>query len=49
MNPMELCRRVVVELGLPPMAVNPLVAKSLESNLKYLDQPDLLIALFQKL
>lgn len=28
-DPMDLCRRVVTELGLPPAAANPLVARSL--------------------
>lgn len=32
-NPMGLCREVVQELGLPPVAVNPLVAKALMSHL----------------
>ncbi|MCP3932576.1 MAG: MBL fold metallo-hydrolase [Bacteroidetes bacterium] len=32
-NIMELCKRVVSELGLPPFAVNPLVAKAFASSL----------------
>lgn len=30
---MELCRQVVSDLGLPPFAVNPLVARSFASSL----------------
>lgn len=33
-DPMELCRQVVAELGLPPFAVNPLVARSFLSCLE---------------
>ena len=32
-DPMEICRIVVSELGLPPFAANPLVAASIASNL----------------
>ena len=32
-DPMGLCRQVVAQLGLPPVAANPLVAKSLASSL----------------
>ena len=35
-DPMELCKGVVSALGLPQAAVNPLVAKSFQSNLKIL-------------
>jgi hydroxyacylglutathione hydrolase len=34
-EPMELCRRVVDALGLPPAAVNPLVANGFSSSLAY--------------
>lgn len=34
MEPLELCRRVAAELGLPPFAVNPLVARSFMACLK---------------
>jgi hypothetical protein len=30
---MELCKKVVSELGLPPFAANPLVAKAFASSL----------------
>lgn len=39
---MELCTRVVRELGLPPLAANPLVARSLQSSLAAAGQADLL-------
>jgi len=39
---MELCRRVVSELGLPPLAANPIVARSIAANLAALDHVDLL-------
>lgn len=32
-NIMELCKKVVSELGLPPFAVNPLVARAFASSL----------------
>lgn len=32
-DPMELCRKVVAELGLPPFAANPLVAKAFASSI----------------
>ena len=32
-DPMEICRIVVSELGLPPFAANPIVAASIASNL----------------
>ncbi len=41
-EPMELCRLVLKELGIPEMAANPLIAKSFESNLKLRDHQDLL-------
>ncbi|MFB3766218.1 MAG: MBL fold metallo-hydrolase [Methanotrichaceae archaeon] len=41
-EPMELCRFVLRELGIPEMAANPLIAKSFESNLKVIDHLDLL-------
>jgi len=33
---MELCKQVVVELGLPPTLVNPMLAKSIAANIKAL-------------
>jgi glyoxylase-like metal-dependent hydrolase (beta-lactamase superfamily II) len=33
MEPMELCKVIVAKLGLPEIALNPMVAKSLESHL----------------
>ena len=36
--PLALCKMVVTKLGLPPAAVNPLVAKSFQSNVANLDQ-----------
>jgi hydroxyacylglutathione hydrolase len=36
-----LCRHVVLEMGLPPSAANPLVARSLASNLSAMDIADL--------
>ena len=36
-QPLELCRIVVEKLGLPQAAINQLVAKSFQSNLKFLD------------
>ena len=32
-SPMDLCKAVVEKLGLPPAAINPLVAKSFQSNI----------------
>jgi glyoxylase-like metal-dependent hydrolase (beta-lactamase superfamily II) len=40
-NPMELCKQMVHNLGLPAIAINPLVAKSFASHLKILDQKNL--------
>ena len=40
-NPMELCKQMVHNLGLPEIAINPLVAKSFASHLKILDQKNL--------
>jgi hypothetical protein len=42
LDPMELCRRVLAELGLPLAMANPLVAGSFQSSLKLSDQQDLL-------
>jgi len=42
LEPVELCRRVLGDLGLPETAANPLVAKSFEANLAVRDQQDLL-------
>jgi len=39
---MELCRRIVRELGLPEMMANPLTARSFQSSLKILDRRDIL-------
>ena len=41
---MQLCRRVLVELGLPPIMTNLLVATSFQASLKeeMRDQQDLL-------
>ncbi len=32
-NPMELCQKVIIELGLPPFAATPLVARAFASSL----------------
>lgn len=40
-NPMELCKQMVHNLGLPEIAINPLVARSFSSHLKILDQDNL--------
>lgn len=40
-NPMELCKQMVNNLGLPEIAINPLVAKSFASHLKILDRKNL--------
>jgi len=37
-EPMGLCRQVVQKLGLPLVAVNPLVARALMSHLKVADR-----------
>ncbi len=37
LEPMELCRRVLKELGMPETIANPLVARSFQSNLAALD------------
>lgn len=39
---MELTRRTAVSLGLPPQAVNPLLARSFAANLRVRDRKDLL-------
>jgi hydroxyacylglutathione hydrolase len=41
-EPMELCRRVLENLGIPPVAANPLVAGSLMSHLILRGQKDIL-------
>ena len=41
-SPMELCRRVLVEMGLPGIMANPLVAASFQASLKAGDKQDLL-------
>lgn len=38
LDPMSLCEQVINEMRLPPVAVNPLVAKSFQSNVKVLDK-----------
>lgn len=40
---MELCRHVVSEMGLPPFAANPLVARSFASNLAAIDNKNLFL------
>ncbi|MEW6182166.1 MAG: MBL fold metallo-hydrolase [Bacillota bacterium] len=40
-DPMELCRRVVAEMGLPAAAVNPLAARTFQAHLKLRDRKDL--------
>lgn len=40
-DPMELCKKMVRNLGLPEIAINPLVAKSFASHLKILGQKNL--------
>lgn len=41
LDPMELCRRVLEELGLPKVMANPLVARSLQASMSMLDRRDL--------
>ncbi len=41
-EPMDLCRRVVAAMGAPPVAANPLVARSLMSHLRVRDRKSLL-------
>ena len=41
LDSMELCRRVLRELGLPEMMANPLVAASFQSSLRIKNVPDL--------
>jgi hydroxyacylglutathione hydrolase len=38
-DPMELCRQVIAELGLPPFAANPLTARAFASSLALGDKP----------
>ena len=40
-DPMELCALMVKVLGLPGIAVNPLIAKSFASHLKIIDREKL--------
>lgn len=40
-DPIELCRIVVSDLGLPPFAINPIVAGSIASSLAVLDRESL--------
>jgi glyoxylase-like metal-dependent hydrolase (beta-lactamase superfamily II) len=42
LDSMELCRRVLEELGLPRVMANPLMARSFQASLSMLDQRDLL-------
>ena len=35
---MEFCKRMVIELGLPEVAVNPLIARSYMSHVGILDR-----------
>ncbi len=39
---LELCQKVLAELGIPPAAANPLVARSFEANRLVLEREDLL-------
>jgi hypothetical protein len=39
---MELTRRTAASLGLPPQAVNPLLARTFAANLRVRDQTSLL-------
>lgn len=41
-EPMELCRRVLEDLGIPPVAANPLVVRSLVSHLMLRGQKDIM-------
>jgi len=41
-DPMDLCRRALTELGIPPEAANPLVAKSFAAHLTAREHPNLL-------
>jgi hydroxyacylglutathione hydrolase len=41
LEPMDLCRGVLKELGLPESAANPLIARSFEANLNLMDIPHL--------
>jgi len=42
-DPMDLCRKALSELGIPPEAANPLVARSFEAHLKVRKHPNLLL------
>ena len=44
-EPMEFCKRMVIELGLPEVAVNPLIARSFMSHMGILDRQDLKVLL----
>jgi len=41
-DPMDLCARMVKKLGLPDIAVNPLIARSFVSHLQIIDREKLL-------
>ena len=41
-NEAELCKRVLVELGFPEQAANPIVARSFKANVKVIEERDLL-------
>ena len=43
-DPMELCRKVLAAMGLPPALANPLIARSFLSSLKAKDRQDLFTA-----
>ncbi len=42
-DPLELCQRTAVALGLPPQAATPLLARTFAANLRLYDRPQLLI------
>jgi hypothetical protein len=42
LDSMELCRRVLEELGLPRVMANPIVARSFQASMSMLNQRDLL-------
>ena len=40
-EPMVFCKEMVLELGLPDVAVNPLIARSFMSHMRIIDRQDL--------
>ncbi len=42
LDSMELCKRVLKDVGLPESIANPMIARSFQANLKALDHTDLL-------